>query len=205
VQFGTSGIAEDDFRETCFVISHDSVGLSLDMLLSMDFAVRLTSVGTEGGSRDDSLKIGGTAPETVDAPVETGPTYVANNDSMTVSNLEAFSAEGWPDPLDTFALSVIENDLVDELDYEGAGLSANGQAFTDFVIVDGSNGGQIRFNSDGTVDFSADGDFAYLTGLDTTSTTFTYGIGGGAEATVRVEVFAADEGGGGTDGDFLLI
>lgn len=119
MQFGTSGIAEDDFRETCFVISHDSVGLSLDMFLSMDFAVRLTSVGTEGGSRDDSLKIGDTAPETVDAPVETGPTYVANNDSMTVSNLEAFSAEGWPDPLDTFALSVIENDLVDELDYEG--------------------------------------------------------------------------------------
>lgn len=82
--------------------------------------------------------------------------------------------------------------------------SANGQIFTDLVIVDGSNGGQMRFNSDVTVDFSADGDFAYLTGLDTASTTFTCGIEGGAEATVTVEVFAADEGGAGMDGDFLL-
>lgn len=62
VEFGTSGIGKDDIRSTSFVISHPD-GMSLDDFRYQDFAVRLTSVGYEGGARCDSEKIGGNAGE----------------------------------------------------------------------------------------------------------------------------------------------
>lgn len=63
IQFGTAGIGTDDIRETSFILSSDTGDLSLTDIAEQDFGLRLTSVGEEGGSRDGSLKLGGTAPE----------------------------------------------------------------------------------------------------------------------------------------------
>lgn len=163
----------------------------------MDFAARLTSVGEEGGSRDGSLKIGGEAPEELDGP--TGPVAIANDDTMTVSSNETFSDFGLPDPLDNFVFTILENDQLDGAPYTGPVISANGQLIDNFVVIDGSNGGQMLVNADGTVDFSANGDFDGLTLDQTAFTDFVYTIEGGDEATITVEVFAFD---GGTGGPF---
>lgn len=199
VQFGTSGIATDDIRTTSFTLSHDSTDLTLDMFSLMDFAVRLTSVGEEDGAREDSLKIGGTAPEVVDEPA--GPISVANDDSMSVTSIETFSAFGLTDPLDDFVFSVFENDQTDGGAFTGALIGPDGQPVEDFIILDGSNGGQLMINADGTVDFSANGDFNDLTGTMTDQTQFTYAVEGGNEATITVEVTAFDGGGGGPIGE----
>ncbi|WP_285675123.1 hypothetical protein, partial [Paralimibaculum aggregatum] len=58
VSIGTQGIGKDDIRQTTFTITHDTVDLSLD-LISGDLAVRTTSVGPAGGSREGSLKLTG--------------------------------------------------------------------------------------------------------------------------------------------------
>ncbi|MBJ3761893.1 hypothetical protein ILP92_03915 [Maribius pontilimi] len=63
VRFGTSGMAKDDIQMTSFTLSHPDYDLSLADIENMDFGVRMTSVGEIDGSRDGSLKIGGTAPE----------------------------------------------------------------------------------------------------------------------------------------------
>ena len=71
IMFGTSGIGKDDIQETSFTLSHADTNLFIDDFFGSDFAVRLTSVGAEDGSRDGSLKLGGTAPTEGD-PSETG-------------------------------------------------------------------------------------------------------------------------------------
>ncbi|MBF9033730.1 hypothetical protein HKCCE2091_05715 [Rhodobacterales bacterium HKCCE2091] len=63
LEFGTSGMAWDDIQETSFTLFWDGDGdgtsdLTLDMLDMSDFALRYTSVGEEGGSRNASAKIG---------------------------------------------------------------------------------------------------------------------------------------------------
>ncbi|MGG7565922.1 SdrD B-like domain-containing protein [Rhodovulum sp. DZ06] len=60
LEFGTNGISKDDIRSTSFTISSTDP-VTIDMFEESDFALRYTSVGEEGGSRDDSLKIGGTS------------------------------------------------------------------------------------------------------------------------------------------------
>ena len=73
VQFGTMGIGVDDIRTTTFTLEHDTLDLTLDHLLLMDSAVRLTSVGEEGGAREESLKIGGIVQPLTEGPVVDGP------------------------------------------------------------------------------------------------------------------------------------
>ena len=63
VRFGTSGMAKDDIQFTEFTLSQEGGPLTLADIAGMDFGVRLTSVGDIDGSRDGSLKLGGTAPE----------------------------------------------------------------------------------------------------------------------------------------------
>lgn len=63
VEIGSSGIGKDDVRSTSFILSHATQDLDIGLLAGQDFAVRLTSVGPEGGSREQSRKFGGTAPE----------------------------------------------------------------------------------------------------------------------------------------------
>ena len=72
VQIGTQGISRDDIQNTSFTLYHDSQDLTLADVSLQDFAVRLTSVGEEDGSRDGSLKIGGVSGEEPDGEVDPG-------------------------------------------------------------------------------------------------------------------------------------
>ena len=234
VQFGTAGMAEDDIRETSFVLSHESADLTADLFLGMDFAARLTSVGPEGGARDGSSKIGGQAPtepgdgggtgepgdgggtgEPGDGggtgdPGDgggTGSVNIANDDSMTVRNTEGFSPFGLADLLDDFtALGLLDNDTADGGAYTGPITQVAGQNFTDGMIVAGSDGGLLMVFADGSVDFSANGEFDALGTGESAFTQFVYTIEGGDDAILTVEVFADDFGdGGGGDGGVGII
>ena len=58
IGFGTAGIGKDDVRDVSFTFGGiNSVGLTLDDFIGMDFGIRMTSVGTEGGSREGSVKL----------------------------------------------------------------------------------------------------------------------------------------------------
>lgn len=205
VQFGTSGIGSDDIRQTSFTLSHDTESLTLQDFSLQDFGVRLTSVGPEGGSRDGSLKIGGTAPEfEVEPPVSTN---TAIDDAMTVSELETFNPPFFPfDYLADFAESVLANDQSDSMPYLGDVTEVNGNADDVGEIVLGSDGGAIRIYADGSVDFSAfsdaagPSDFAYLEDGQSAQTTFSYSIDGGSMATLVVTVNGISDGGGGGGG-----
>lgn len=191
VQFGTSGMAQDDIRETSFVLSHSEVDLTLDMLLGQDFAARLTSVGEDGGAREDSLKIAGEAP--VEPDGGTGPVYVANDDTMTVTEYEAFNTDGTTDSLDGSGTSVLENDMVDGFWFENEVESVNGEADNVGQVVSGSNGGLLTIYPDGTVDFSANGEFETLDEGEVEATEFIYGIEGGDTATLTVFVTGLED------------
>lgn len=71
--FGTAGIGKDDIRSTSFTLSSGARALQLEDFAGMDFGVRYTSVGTEGGSREDSLKLVGSAPTVPSDPVNPFP------------------------------------------------------------------------------------------------------------------------------------
>lgn len=203
IEFGTSGIGENDIRETSFVLSHDTLDLTLETILGQDFATRLTSVGTEDGSRDDSLKIGGTAPTEPDDPGTSDPVNLAVADSLTVDEFEIFNFAG-PDTLDSGAISILENDLTDSSPYLGVVTSVNGiEAFEADVLV-GSNGGLLIVSPDGSIDFSANLEFSYLVDGESAQTSFSYGIEGGSTAVIDVTILGSndDGGGGGGGGDF---
>lgn len=57
VEIGTSGANPDDIQSTLFVLSHDSLAISLDDLLGQNFGIRATSVGDPAGNRGDSVKL----------------------------------------------------------------------------------------------------------------------------------------------------
>jgi hypothetical protein len=207
VQFGTQGIATDDIQSTSFYLgTSDGSSLSIADIYNQDFAVRLTSVGEIDGSRDGSVKISGTSDGEITDPEPPTPTNEAVNDSMTVSNEETFNAGGFPDPLDNFQFSLLENDTSNGTDpYAGEVTAANGTEWEEGLIVSGSNGGLLLVNADGTVDFSANGEFDYLVGEETANTQFTYTIEGGSTATLDVSVFVFDDTGGGGGGDGLFF
>ncbi len=196
-ELGTQGIGRDDIRATTFQISHSSQDLSLDLLMSQDFALRLTSVGEEGGNRCDSLKLGATA-GTVTTEVSTATVSVtvegenevsieAIDDTITVSEDEgAGDVDG----------NVTDNDLENEMAYTGDVFEVNGDAANVGQTVAGSNGGLITVNADGTFDFDANGAFDDLDTGETATTTFTYQIqtGGGTtetETTVDFDAYGA--------------
>ena len=78
IEFGTSGMSQDDIQSTTFILGSISGPLTLDMLSFADFGLRYTSVGT-GEDRNASAKIGDT----------TGG--VADNDALDVSENESGS------------------------------------------------------------------------------------------------------------------
>ena len=199
IQFGTSGIAQDDIRETTFVLSHETESLTLADFSLQDFGVRLTSVGVEGGAREDSLKLGETAPNFDDAP----------NDRMTVGEDELFN-EGLPDEtdqLDSFNFSVLDNDegatkvIIDPIGAFPGGAPA-------FDIIPGTNGGYLMIFEDGRVDFSTKivqqgvGDFDDLMDGESRQTMFHYETDNGIHATLTVTVQGSGQpdDGGGLDG-----
>ncbi len=192
VQFGTSGMATDDIQETTFILSHDSMDLTLDDILAQDFAVRLTSVGDVDGDRSDSLKIGGTAPDTPDEPEEPVITNTANSDTMVVLENEAFETDGTTDALTDGVFSILANDTstdgTDSFAYDGDVTGVNGDTNAVAQVVEGSNGGQLIVYADGSVDFSANGDFDSLNDFESANTSFEYQIDGGSSASIDVTV-----------------
>ncbi len=186
IKLGSDGIGTDDIRETSFVLSHDSADLSLADIALQDFAARLTSVGEEGGSREDSLKLGGTSPE---VPPE-GPVNEAIDDVLTVLSSET---AGDFDFLDSGASSILENDLSDGAAYGGDVIAINGDETAVETIVAGSAGGLMFVYADGSVDFDANGQFDYLFEGEVAQTEFTYAIEGDAEATITVNVIGEED------------
>jgi VCBS repeat-containing protein len=98
VEIGTPGMSADDIQTTTFTLSHDSVDLTLDLIAEQDFAVRLTSVGTEGdGGREDSLKLVGTAPavdDTSEASIAQDDSATTDEDTPLVGNVLADNGNG---------------------------------------------------------------------------------------------------------------
>jgi VCBS repeat-containing protein len=193
VQFGTQGISSDDIRETSFTLSHDSLDLTIDAVLGQDFGARLTSVGEEGGSREDSLKLGTVAPTDPDPVDEPEPVNTANDDFVTFTENETFNEDGSGDVLPGFETTLLHNDKTDAFEYTGTVTSVNGTSDGIGTVVSGSNGGQLVISEDGTFDFSANGDFDDLNNGDALITTFTYGIEGGDTATLTVTVLGDDD------------
>ncbi len=65
IAFGTAGIGADDIDSLTFTLSSSRAALRLEDFAGVDFGVRYTSVGDEGGSRNGSLKL---VTESPDAP-----------------------------------------------------------------------------------------------------------------------------------------
>lgn len=190
VQLGTQGMAKDDIQNTSFTLSSGNGGLTLDSFLSQDFAVRLTSVGETDGAREDSVKIGGTAPEEAD-PEDT-PVNIANDDTMTVFEWETFNEPGEYDEVNDNGQTLLENDTTDEFIYSGLVTGVNDQVLTE-GSYEGSNGGLLIVTAEGRVDFSAAGAFDGLEDGETGNTTFTYMIEGGDMALISVNVLGSSE------------
>ena len=72
VQFGTQGISRDDIQTTSFLLESADRPLTLEDFALQDSALRLTSVGEIGGSRDGSLKLGGEVGPVPEEPEDTG-------------------------------------------------------------------------------------------------------------------------------------
>lgn len=63
VEIGDPGIGQgDDFQKVTFVLSHVSEDLDLSLFEEQAFGIRVTSVGSVGGSREGSSKLDGTFP-----------------------------------------------------------------------------------------------------------------------------------------------
>ena len=121
----------------------------------------------------------------------TGPS-IAENDRLVVFSSEPFSDTDETDMLDNFQFTVLANDKTGEGDYTGQVVSVNGQDVGDGITVEGSHGGLLTINADGTVDFSANGAFDFLSGDDFEITSFEYTIEGGDTATLDVFVNSDD-------------
>ncbi|MEB3227954.1 MAG: hypothetical protein VKJ27_06190, partial [Synechocystis sp.] len=63
VEIGTQGIGTDDIQSTVFIVSNPDYELDVKNFADVEFGVRLTSVGLEGGSRNQSSKVFGFSPE----------------------------------------------------------------------------------------------------------------------------------------------
>ena len=79
--------------------------------------------------------------------------------------------------------NVLDNDTVDGVAYDGSVTEVNGDDANVGVSVDGSNGGTIVINADGSFDFDANGEFDHLADGETAETTFSYQISSSGEVT----------------------
>lgn len=110
---------------------------------------------------------------------------IANDDVMTVSESESF---GDADLLDSGDASVLANDTENGDAYSDVVGSVNGELANVNTFVAGDNGGLLKVNADGSVDFDANGEFEALADGQSAQTTFTYTLISGEEATVTVNV-----------------
>lgn len=172
IRFGTPGIGKDDIRETSFVLSSADGPLSLDMIGLNDLALRYTSVGSEGGRRNDSAKIAG----------QTG----------AVATDDMFSAE----ENSTGSVNVLINDqngatrqIAGAADGDGD-FSTVALGFERLVVVDGRVLGTLLITTGGVAEFTADGaDVDALALGETAEYSFVYtSADGDATATANVKL-----------------
>lgn len=162
VGFGTSGMGKDDIQQTSFILSSDAGPLSLDTFDLTDIAARFTSVGVEGGVRDDSSKI---------LDMTSG---VARNDAFTV--LE--NSDGTEDLLanDTNGTQADGNrkTVISVTDQNGT-LTDTGDGFERVVVIGGLELGTLVVSYDGFASFEANGADVDKLGHDALETwNFTY-------------------------------
>ena len=63
VAFGSAGLGDDDISATSFTLRSSDGPLDLSAFANVEFGVRFTSVGSEDGGREDSLKLLGLSPD----------------------------------------------------------------------------------------------------------------------------------------------
>lgn len=167
VEFGTAGISKDDIRSTQFTLSHSTMNLTLDLLSQQDFGIRITSVGTEGVTREGSLKLGGEAGEAppliptfsrTDYATGPGPISVAINDVNGDGNKDLVVANGNSFSTDSVLLGNGDGTFQGETSYvvgeshEVLTADVNGDGKLDLVNAN-SNSGTVSIslgNGDGT-------------------------------------------------------
>ena len=217
ISFGTSGMAQDDVASASFTLSSSTQPLILSDFNFLDFGIRLTSVGTLDGAREESLKLGiDDAEMTVDGggggdtgtggggggtTTGAGETIFSDtDDSFPPSEFGDF----WEDLNTDFHITGEDTLIFNDPGATGIS-SVNGVEIAQgaTIIVEGTNGGYLKINSDGYVDFSASDEFGTLSGSfagtpegTVTETAFNYVTDNGLEATLLVSVTTAGSGGG---------
>jgi len=140
IGFGTSGIGKDDVRSVSFTFNN-TIGLTIDDFIGMDFGVRMTSVGTLGGARDGSVKLTSSSfqpiaddCEDIDCVVET------ESESGNVFDpvIEGAGGVTLTQSLKSFTL-YDENDVAIATDVFGSP-----------IALPNSEGATITFNADGS-------------------------------------------------------
>ena len=92
VEIGTPGIGADDFQSTTFTLSNPTADLTLDEFLGQEFGLRFTSVGE---NRQDSSKLIGTAPATVETIAATATEEtVAMMETETIQEMQMVEESG---------------------------------------------------------------------------------------------------------------
>ncbi|WP_204114988.1 Ig-like domain-containing protein [Shimia biformata] len=139
IEFGTSGMSSDDIQSTSFTLAHDDTFLTLDMIDLADFGLRYTSVGEEGGTRNDSFKVGDQA------------SGVADRDGIEVVENTAGS-------VDLLANDTNGTDatVIGASDTEGA-FDAVPDGFERTVARSGVELGTLHVGFDGIANFDANG------------------------------------------------
>ncbi len=126
INIGSAGIGSDDIRSFSFTMGSSTRGLTLDDFANVDFGVRLTSVGTLGGTRSDSSKL----LETTSAAIN------ANNDTGTVNEDNTANGNLLTNDANTLAVTTVTG-------WTGGDLGAA-------VLLDNAEGTTLTVNADGT-------------------------------------------------------
>lgn len=131
VEIGTAGIGKDDYQSYSFTLSSSARALTLDDFANVNFGVRLTSVGTIDGSRDDSSKL----LETTSAAIN------ANADSATVNENATAGGNLLANDANTLAATSVTG-------WSGGALGAA-------VALDNAAGATLTVNADGSYSLDA--------------------------------------------------
>lgn len=108
VEIGTKGAGTDDIQSTTFVLSHPD-GLSLEDFDGQEFAVRLTSVGTEDDGREESLKLVGTCEPSVPPEEDCDDEY-----DVAYVDPAPLTADSGPDTTTDLLASLMTSDIPEE-------------------------------------------------------------------------------------------
>ena len=166
VEFGTAGISTDDIRSTSFVLSSTTTALTLDMFEGQDFGLRINSVGTEGGPRNGSLKLAGTA------------AIAPNDDDLrTAEEDDPTQFDGAKDDASDFNFNILLNDGGDSAT---AVQTVNGDATNVgaalLVTSAGGRVGQVTITALGVVTFDPLGNFDSLALNETDTLSLEYTV-----------------------------